>query len=1138
MKGWRVWVTLAVLSATGLAGMTGRLRLETDIFSLLPKELPSVRGLILHQEHFGGTQELWLTLQCEDPDRLAEIAERIATEWLQDTNRVASVLWQEPWETSPEDLVEITAWGWLNRHPSEVDALVARLSDATLEQDLEATRRLLTTSLSPVDLVQRAQDPLGLILDLRSLGSGSVEPPQTEQPRTPENAEAPARSSGFVSNDGQFRLIRILPAIPLKDYRKAAEWLSAVQSQTQRVLNSNLQSDDPPVDLGWTGGPMFQVEIATGMERDLKLSVLITLGCVLILFGWVHRSWRPLFRLLRILLLTLVATLSVGCLLLGGINVISLGFAALLLGLVVDYGLILYQERRVHPERSGPELRRMLAPSIGGAAGTTALAFLLLNASGLPGLATLGTLVALGVLFGSLLMLAEFTSAHAEDSLHPISGIAARFHPNSQASNTIPSRTAWAGVVSLCLCVGIVAVLSGAGIPELDTGSEPLRPRFSAAHDELEKVQQRFGWGEDAVWLMGEASSARALTERWERVKSHLGDLQAEGRIRGYQALEGLWPQPDWHQANISKLKHLGEDWDRVEAAAARAGFRSEGLQFTKNLFASWARWNPQDLNIDNGHPLPQNATLDWITSEVLVRQPERWIVLARLLTIDAAPQMADAEFSKLESKLAVEEFWLTGWSRLGGGLAERLRTRLPLLVVSLALTLGLCLAWIFRRWKEWLLSATAMGVSAGLLLAGMRSLGVNWNLMNLMAIPLWMGVTVDISIHVLCALRRCQGAGPVFWRSTGRAVLLCGLASLAAFGSLAGSHNAGLASLNLVCGLGLASSLFVGLCLLPAWWHFGTGPSEVSEVSEVSNHGPQTQTVSSLYQSRFWCVGLGLVRRLPRGITCFLGWALGTFYGWMRSDRREIVVRNIEPWCSRSLNPRRCARRLFGEFGIKIADLWRYEAGANLEGWVVPGEGWDQWRTVRASGRGVLLVTIHLGNWELGAPLLQQQGESLLVLSAEEPDPALTRVRQEARARRGVETLVIGEDPFAFVTVIQRLQAGHVVALLLDRPMGGNTMTLQMSAGRDGREPQRVIKLSLAAAELARATNCLVVPVWVVRVANRYEARLKPPVAYTRENLNTRLGREQWTASLFKAFEEPLKAHPDQWFHFVPIWE
>ena len=112
--------------------------------------------------------------------------------------------------------------------------------------------------------------------------------------------------------------------------------------------------------------------------------------------------------LLVLLAVILVSTLALGGLVFGTVNVVSLGFAGILLGLAVDYGVVHYQEAVAAPNAIIPEIRRAIGPSIFWAAFTTISAFLVLNFGGLPGLAQLGSLVALGVMLSALVMLFAF----------------------------------------------------------------------------------------------------------------------------------------------------------------------------------------------------------------------------------------------------------------------------------------------------------------------------------------------------------------------------------------------------------------------------------------------------------------------------------------------------------------------------------------------------------------------------------------------------------------------------------------------------------------------------------------------------------------------------------------------------------
>src|SRR5208282_3983139 len=101
------------------------------------------------------------------------------------------------------------------------------------------------------------------------------------------------------------------------------------------------------------------------------------------------------------------------------VNVVSMGFAAILLGLAVDYAVVHYQEALAQPGLSIPQIRRAIAPAIFWAATTTISAFLVLNFGGLPGLAQLGSLVAIGVALSAGVMIFAFLPPLFPDRRNP-----------------------------------------------------------------------------------------------------------------------------------------------------------------------------------------------------------------------------------------------------------------------------------------------------------------------------------------------------------------------------------------------------------------------------------------------------------------------------------------------------------------------------------------------------------------------------------------------------------------------------------------------------------------------------------------------------------------------------------------------
>ncbi len=309
-----------------------------------------------------------------------------------ETNLVSNVTWQPPWLEHPEQIAELIAHLWLNQSPEVFGQLANRLAETNLGAVLAATREQLATTLSPADLAQLSYDPFGLTQLPPGIAMASFAP-------------------GFGQGQGLFRVRRRRfsdyfcqkRAHDLNGYRECTDWFNAVKVIADTSVSSTTQAA-----IGYTGRPAFVAEISASMRHDMVLSIGGTSLIIAVLFWLAHRRWKPMLWLMTLLAMILAGTLALGGLFFGTINVVSMGFAAILLGLAVDYAVVHYQEALAHPDLSIPEIRRAIAPSIYWAAVTTISAFLVLNFSGLPGLAQLGSLVGIGVALSACVMIFAF----------------------------------------------------------------------------------------------------------------------------------------------------------------------------------------------------------------------------------------------------------------------------------------------------------------------------------------------------------------------------------------------------------------------------------------------------------------------------------------------------------------------------------------------------------------------------------------------------------------------------------------------------------------------------------------------------------------------------------------------------------
>jgi predicted exporter/lauroyl/myristoyl acyltransferase len=1082
------WLLLLIPLALGVA----RLRFDAEVLDLLPANVRAVQGLKIYQQHFANARQLILTIDAKDADQAEKAARSIAEALCAKTNLVLQVTWQPPWLEHPEQTAELVGYLWLNQPPRLFSQLGLRLQQTNLASLLAATRRQLATTFSPLDIAQLSYDPFGLT-------------------RLPESGDNMAAGFGqgqslFVSSDGRFRIIFIDATSQLAGYRECIAWLGAVKTAVQAAVPPDVKEH-----IGYTGRPAFVAEISSAMKHDMTLSVGGTSVIIAVLFWFAHRRFKPMLWLLALLALILAATLALGGLVFGTVNVVSMGFAAILLGLAVDYALVHYQEAVAHPGLSVPEIRRAIAPGIFWAATTTITAFLVLNFGGLPGLAQLGSLVAIGVALSALVMIFAFLPPLFPDRMRPAS------NPSLSSVQTVAPlhprrvRIVFAATAALALSA---AVILWRGWPGVDATADALQPRGSPAFAALEAIKNNLGQKHDPLWLIVQGRNESEVAQRLDAVLPPLQQALSNGTLASMTLPNPLWPRPQYQSANRAAALQLAAQSAAMRDAALANGFSENALVLTTGILDTWRR-AAAATNVF----WPTNQLSSWIFDKLTARGSNQFFAAGFLF-----PGTNGLPLAPLESRLPPDGVWLSSWELLGATVLDLVKANMWKLLLPMASLILLSLSLAFRRWTEIFISLGVLLLSGLCLLAVMSICRWSWNLLNLMAIPLILGTGVDYSIFMQLALRRRAGDLALVHRSVGRALLLCGATAAAAFGSLGLSSNAGMASLGRVCAFGIAANMLLSVFLLPVWWRF------LLRHQPRQAPAPKEPEPSQFYRAGLWNVGLALARLLPPALCGALAKSAAAIYCRLAPHRRQTVICNLLPVLDDdAAAARRGARQLFEQFALKLVDLWRYEGGAKGHNWFADWQGWEHFAAAQARGNGVLLVTPHLGNWELGGAFLVERGCNLLVLTQPEPDQRLTHIRRLSRARWGVETLVVGEDIFAFVDIIRRLQQGATVALLMDRPPKSTAVTVNLFG--------RPFLASIAAAELARASGCAIVPSVIVRIPRGYRAYILPEIAYDRPTLRNRAERIKLTQQIQRVFEPAIRQYPTQWFHFVPIW-
>jgi KDO2-lipid IV(A) lauroyltransferase len=189
----------------------------------------------------------------------------------------------------------------------------------------------------------------------------------------------------------------------------------------------------------------------------------------------------------------------------------------------------------------------------------------------------------------------------------------------------------------------------------------------------------------------------------------------------------------------------------------------------------------------------------------------------------------------------------------------------------------------------------------------------------------------------------------------------------------------------------------------------------------------------------RVWAIraGLRLGGLLPFRLAWGLGGLLGRVAWWIGRRQRELALEHLAfAMPELSLAERRAIARAtflhYGHAAAEVAQLARIDR--DLEAYV----GWEGGseellREAHAAGKGLILVTGHMGSWELTARRIVRSGIPSTVVAARSWDGRLDDLVQGIRARGGVATL-FREDAGGGRAILRAIRAGQGLGILIDQ--------------------------------------------------------------------------------------------------------
>ena len=592
-----------------------------------------------------------------------------------------------------------------------------------------------------------------------------------------------------------------------------------------------------------------------GARQALFLALALVTLVMLAGLGSVRLVLAALFTLLT----GLIFTAAFAALAVGELNLISVAFAVLYLGLGVDFAIhycLRYREGRVAGEDNGTALRNASA-KVGGAlflcAASTATGFFAFIPTAYTGVAELGLISGVGMFISlavtltvlpALLGLFPFRTGGGGPARDANAGVAARVAAVLvRLPATHPGKII-AGLFILVSCSAIL--LTQARFDHNTLNLQDQDNESVAAFRRLLADPEVAPW--TGVFIAADETEA-------ERHREAFADLEEVERV--------LWlpdfipPHQDEKLALIDEMALLlGDlpettalaDIGATERAAALTRFR-EALGRSRLKDPVVRALHDKLARLEQSLPAaPEGGaqTLARLEHSLLASLPGRLQALqaslqARPIAPESLPEPLKRRWLSAEGRYRLEIYpqadmqdnqalraFVQALQSVSGRVigspvinleaSDAVATAFGQAFLGAFVVIALMLLLLFRRKRDAPLALLPL-LAAALLTGGASVLaGIPLNFANVIALPLLLGMGVDSAIHIIHRHRAEPPAGrPLLATSAARGVLVSSLTTMGGIGNLALSPHDGTASLGALLTIGIGATMVCALLLLPA---------------------------------------------------------------------------------------------------------------------------------------------------------------------------------------------------------------------------------------------------------------------------------------------------------------------------------
>jgi len=275
-------------------------------------------------------------------------------------------------------------------------------------------------------------------------------------------------------------------------------------------------------------------------------------------------------------------------------------------------------------------------------------------------------------------------------------------------------------------------------------------------------------------------------------------------------------------------------------------------------------------------------------------------------------------------------------------------------------------------------------------------------------------------------------------------------------------------------------------------------------------------------------------VRYLPYRISCLLGKIVVLLvYAFSRKDR-ENLADNLSIALGKPHNDcsiRRTVRQTYVNYGQYMVDFFLIPQlpAHKVRTFVSEIRGETILERSLANGKGVILLSAHIGNWEIGGTILRLLNYPLSVVAMPHNTKATNALVNHLRQDRGIKVIEMTlHSPFSGLEIMGILRENGIVAMIGDKDFFGTGRTTVFF--------NRRISFPVGPVVMAMKSGAALIPSFVIRKSDgKYLGILEEPVPLdTGSNWKNHIdGNIEKTARIFEKY---IRRYPSQWYCPDPI--